>query len=327
MKLQLKRSNVLEGGSAKAPTTAQMEYGELAVNYNLSDPCLFLKDSNNNIIRIDGNKEYIDGQIAAIPSVDLTPYDTSVQVDAKIAANTPDLSNYSGNIQTDGNVVASAVPTDNAHLVNKLYADNLVAGVDLSGIATNASAITALTNGAPALLNTLNELAAAINNDENFSTTITNQIAEKLPLTGGTVTGNLTVNTTFQSANLTDGVTTKTMTEILGGGVDSNGNFTVSGTVTAQHFNATSDIALKQDINVIDNALEMINNLNGIAWNWKNTGEASMGVSAQDVEAVAPELVGQGQYKSVNYNGLVGMLIEAVKSLSSEVKMLKSQIS
>ena len=54
MKLQLKRSNVLEGGFAKAPTTAQMEYGELAVNYNLDDPCIFLKDSNNEIIRISG---------------------------------------------------------------------------------------------------------------------------------------------------------------------------------------------------------------------------------------------------------------------------------
>ena len=76
-----------------------------------------------------------------------------------------------------GNVTAAAVPTADAHLVNKLYADNLVAGVDLSGIATNASAIEALTNGAPELLNTLNELATAIGNDENFATTVTNQIA------------------------------------------------------------------------------------------------------------------------------------------------------
>ena len=98
-----------------------------------------------------------------------------------------------------------------------------------------------------------------------------------------------------------------------------------SGTVNAQHFNATSDITLKQDISVIDNALEMINNLNGISWNWKNDGTASMGVSAQDVEAVAPELVGHGEYKSVNYNGLVGVLIEAVKSLSAEVRELKSK--
>ena len=54
MKLQLKRSNVLDGGFAKVPTTAQMEYEELAVNYNLDDPCIFIKDSGNNIIRVSG---------------------------------------------------------------------------------------------------------------------------------------------------------------------------------------------------------------------------------------------------------------------------------
>ena len=62
MKIQLKRSNVLEGGKAKAPTAAQMEYGELAVNYNTADPALFLKDSANAIIRI---ADYAD-EIAAI---------------------------------------------------------------------------------------------------------------------------------------------------------------------------------------------------------------------------------------------------------------------
>ena len=82
-----------------------------------------------------------------------------------------------GSASFSGNVTASAVPSDNAHLVNKLYADNLVAGVDLSGIATNAAAIEALTNGAPELLNTLNELAEAIGDDENFATTVTNQIS------------------------------------------------------------------------------------------------------------------------------------------------------
>ena len=54
MKIQLKRSNVLDGGVAKEPTAVQMEYGELAVNYNTDDPAIFLKDSNDNIIRIAG---------------------------------------------------------------------------------------------------------------------------------------------------------------------------------------------------------------------------------------------------------------------------------
>lgn len=52
MKIQLKRSNVLDGSAAKAPTASQMEYGELAVNYNTADPVIFIKDSNDQIIRL-----------------------------------------------------------------------------------------------------------------------------------------------------------------------------------------------------------------------------------------------------------------------------------
>lgn len=66
MKIQLKRSNQLEGGSAKEPSVDQMEYGELAVNYNSSDPVIFLKDSSDSIIRITGSEEQIppgDGQV------------------------------------------------------------------------------------------------------------------------------------------------------------------------------------------------------------------------------------------------------------------------
>ena len=45
-KIQHKRSNVLDGGTAKEPSAGQMEYGELAVNYNENDPAIFIKDSN-----------------------------------------------------------------------------------------------------------------------------------------------------------------------------------------------------------------------------------------------------------------------------------------
>ena len=54
MKIQLKRSGVLDGSAAKEPTASQMEYGELAVNYNNGDPAVFLKDSTDTVIRIAG---------------------------------------------------------------------------------------------------------------------------------------------------------------------------------------------------------------------------------------------------------------------------------
>ena len=64
MKIQLKRSNVLEGGVAKEPTAAQMEYGEIAVNYNAADPVLFIKDSADGIIRVSNlGPEANDGKI------------------------------------------------------------------------------------------------------------------------------------------------------------------------------------------------------------------------------------------------------------------------
>ena len=57
MKIQLKRSNVLESGVAKQPTAPQMEYGELAVNYNTTDPVIFIKDSADQIIRLTNNTD------------------------------------------------------------------------------------------------------------------------------------------------------------------------------------------------------------------------------------------------------------------------------
>ena len=64
-----------------------------------------------------------------------------------------------------------------------------------AGYATQAdidASVSALVDTAPATLDTLNELAAALGDDANFSTTVTNSIATKLPLAGGTLTGGLT---------------------------------------------------------------------------------------------------------------------------------------
>ena len=69
----------------------------------------------------------------------------------------------------------------------------------LSGYATESyvgTQISNLVDSSPAALNTLNELAAAIGDDASFSTTVTNNIATKLPLAGGTMTGLLTINHT-----------------------------------------------------------------------------------------------------------------------------------
>ena len=98
--------------------------------------------------------------------------------------------------------------------------------------------------------------------------------------------------------------------------------------IEAPNFNATSDITLKENVSIIDNALDMIYNLEGISWNWKNNGKASLGVSAQNVETVAPELVNNSEtHKSVNYNGLIGILIEAVKEQGNQITELRTELA
>ena len=97
-----------------------------------------------------------------------------------------------------------------------------------------------------------------------------------------------------------------------------------TGTMTAVDFNSTSDINLKENIHTIGNALEITEQLRGVSFDWKETGRSSYGVIAQELEEVLPELVKQGEVKSVNYNGIIGVLIEAIKELKKEVKELKN---
>ncbi|STO65197.1 phage-related tail fiber protein-like protein [Escherichia coli] len=85
------------------------------------------------------------------------------------------------------------------------------AGNNTTQLATTAfvqAALTALINGAPAKLDTLKEIAAAINNDPNFSTTINNALAQKAPLSSPALTGTPTAPTAAQSVNNTQIATT-----------------------------------------------------------------------------------------------------------------------
>ncbi|EFB1460736.1 phage tail protein [Escherichia coli] len=85
------------------------------------------------------------------------------------------------------------------------------AGNNTTQLATTAFvqvALTALINGAPATLDTLKEIAAAINNDPNFSTTINNALAQKAPLSSPALTGTPTAPTAAQSVNNTQIATT-----------------------------------------------------------------------------------------------------------------------
>ena len=96
---------------------------------------------------------------------------------------------------------------------------------------------------------------------------------------------------------------------------------TCAGTVTAN-----SDIKLKTNITTIRNALDKVSKLRGVEFNYIENGTHSIGVIAQEVEEVFPELVFGDDPKSVAYGNLTAVLIEAVKELKSEVASLKQEI-
>lgn len=104
---------------------------------------------------------------------------------------------------------------------------------------------------------------------------------------------------------------------------------TVTGALTASgNITAYSDIRLKTDIQVIPDALAKVQALRGVTYERVDTGEHQTGVIAQDVQKVLPEAIqDDGQYLSVAYGNLVGLLIEAVKELNAKVDAQAREIA
>ena len=112
------------------------------------------------------------------------------------------------------------------------------------------------------------------------------------------------------------------MAQISSAGIISVGDITGYGT--------PSDIKLKENIERIPNGLEMIEALNGYTFNYIGKTDRMIGVIAQELEKIAPELVYEtpslenGETsKAVRYSQITAILIEAVKELSQEIKELK----
>ena len=257
-----------------------------------------------------------------------------------------------------------------------------------------------LIGGAPGTLDTLNELAAAINDDDDYSSTLTTALATKLvkasnlsdlsnagtartnlgvdaagtdnstnvtlagsldylTISGQAITRNAIVLTTdvsgvLPSANMdadtahlsgtqtfsgaktfsssTASTSKTTGAVIVTGGVGIGGALNVGGDVVAF---ASSDERLKDNIELISNPIERVQALRGVTWDWNSNADIlqqtlpNVGVIAQDVEKVLPQLVTNRDngYKGVDYAKLTGLLIEAVKDQQKQIDELKSKLS
>lgn len=102
-----------------------------------------------------------------------------------------------------------------------------------------------------------------------------------------------------------------TYLKLTGGSI--TGDLSVSGSITS-----SSDVRLKSDIQTLESALTKVLQLRGVSYT--KAGKPEIGVIAQEIELVVPEVVEEvGEYKAVAYGNLVALLIEAIKELDRKV--------
>lgn len=103
----------------------------------------------------------------------------------------------------------------------------------------------------------------------------------------------------------------------------------LTGQLSATNFNSLSDLNKKNNIITLENALDSVMNMRGVSFTWKDSQQKAIGVIAQEIEQVIPEVVSTNEKgeKSVSYGNIVGLLIQAIKELKQEIDDLKSFIN
>jgi hypothetical protein len=152
----------------------------------------------------------------------------------------------------------------------------------------------------------------------------------------GTIgTGNMTIDASstgyiyFDShSGASDTTGTHELRFSAGGQIDADGDIIAFSSATA------SDAKLKTNVNKVENALDKVSQLDGVTFEWIRDGKESAGVIAQNVEEVLPSAVKEVEslkvegetHKSVDYNQLSALFIEAIKELKEENKSLRDEI-
>ena len=212
--------------------------------------------------------------------------------------------------------------------------------VSESGISTlgtvviSAGIITATSGGIVTYFGDGSKLS---NTGASISTNTTNQAQFITYVTGTGSTSGFGVTTTGlvfnpSSNSLGIGTTNPTSNLTVQGNISVSGfstfsgNVFVSGIITATDFNSASDIRLKENIQKIDNPIDKIIRIEGVTFDWKTNNKSSMGVIAQNIEKVLPQLVHGEDSKTVNYNGIIGLLIECVKTQQEQIDNLNRRL-
>ena len=215
--------------------------------------------------------------------------------------NTARLATTSAGVDVTGTLAVSGTSA----FTGKITSDN---GIDIDNINIDGTTI-ALSSGTLTLDSAADIILDAGGNEITFKD-------------DGTTFGGI-INNTGQVNLFSGSSSSNPVIQITSGanvtlaGTLASGAITSSGDVTA-----FSDMRIKHDIETIEGALGKVSDMRGVYFK-RNNGEAGTGVIAQEIENILPEVVKDGEYKSVAYGNMVGILIEAIKELKAEVEKLK----
>jgi hypothetical protein len=150
--------------------------------------------------------------------------------------------------------------------------------------------------------------------------------------TSGAYVANLVAGTGITLSDLGFEGTTPTIS--IGQAVATTSNVTfaeinATGNVTSPFFYSQSDINLKKDLVPITDALNIVKSLDGYRFKWKKNDADSFGLIAQHVESVLPMLIGNSPdgSKTVLYNGIIAILIEAIKAQQVQIDEIKAKLN
>jgi hypothetical protein len=153
---------------------------------------------------------------------------------------------------------------------------------------------------------------------------------------GGNPMKTFVVGTNASGANQGEFVINDLGTAVAGPGtrrmtITNNGAIEFTGIVSAPAVIETSSLAFKTNVRTYENVLDKVNRLRGVHFDWKESGKPSVGLIAEEVEGVIPEIVAHGgnggAARGVNYSGLVGVLVEAVKEQQAAITKQQEAIS